>query len=106
MKQVFINYIKNAIEAMPKGGKLVIQIKKVDPDKINIRFMDEGVGMSKETLCKLGQPFYTTKENGTGLGFMISKKIVENHFGEVNIMSEANKGTTIDVMLPLNIIKV
>lgn len=106
LKQVFINYIKNAIEAMPKGGKLVIQIKKVDPDKINIRFMDEGVGMSKETLSKLGQPFYTTKENGTGLGFMISKKIVENHFGEVNIMSEPNKGTTIDVMLPLNTITV
>lgn len=102
LKQVFINYIKNAIEAMPNGGKLVIQISKVNEDQIHIRFKDEGVGMSKETLSKLGRPFYTTKENGTGLGFMISKKIIENHFGKVNIMSEPNVGTTIDVILPLN----
>ncbi|PLS09567.1 PAS domain S-box protein [Neobacillus cucumis] len=101
LKQVFINYIKNAIEAMPKGGKLLIQIKQRDEDKLNICFKDEGVGMTIETLSKLGQPFYTTKENGTGLGFMISKKIIENHLGEVHIMSEPNQGTTIDVILPL-----
>lgn len=104
LKQVFINYIKNAIESMPKGGKLVIQIRAVNHDKINIRFRDEGVGMSKETLSKLGQPFFTTKEKGTGLGYMISKKIIENHLGEVNINSKPNRGTTIDVFLALETI--
>ncbi|MFJ8260268.1 PAS domain S-box protein [Peribacillus asahii] len=101
LKQVFINFIKNAIEAMPKGGQLVIQIRKVNHDKLNVHFKDEGVGMSKETLSKLGQPFYTTKDKGTGLGYMISKKIIENHFGELYIISEPLKGTTIDVFLPL-----
>ncbi|PEC48445.1 hypothetical protein COJ46_09380 [Bacillus sp. AFS077874] len=48
----------------------------------------------------MGQPFYTTKEKGTGLGFMISKKIIDNHFGEIHIESEVNKGTIIEVILP------
>jgi two-component system, sporulation sensor kinase A len=101
LKQVFINFIKNAIEAMPNGGQLVIQIRKVNHDKLNVRLKDEGMGMSKETLSKLGQPFYTTKDKGTGLGYMISKKIIENHFGELSIISEPLKGTTIDVFLPI-----
>jgi two-component system, sporulation sensor kinase A len=101
LKQVFINFIKNAIEAMPNGGQLVIQIKKVNEAKLNIRFIDEGIGMSEETLSKLGQPFYTTKDKGTGLGYMISKNIIENHFGELTIFSEPLKGTTIDVYLPI-----
>lgn len=101
MKQVFINFIKNAIEAMKKGGKLMIQTQKRDNEKMIVRIIDEGSGMSGETINKLGQPFYTTKEKGTGLGFMISKKIIDNHFGEVYIDSEVNKGTTIEINLPL-----
>lgn len=100
MKQVFVNFIKNAIEAMQTGGKLLIQIKQRDDDKIVIRFIDEGTGIPKEILKKMGQPFYTTKENGTGLGFMVSKRIIENHTGEVQIESEWNKGTTIEITLP------
>ncbi|MEH7121543.1 PAS domain S-box protein, partial [Neobacillus vireti] len=103
LKQVFINFIKNAIEAMPNGGQLTIQIRKVNHDQLNVRFIDEGVGMSKETLSKLGQPFYTTKDKGTGLGYMISKKIIENHCGELSLTSEPLKGTTIDVFLPLKL---
>jgi two-component system, sporulation sensor kinase A len=100
LKQVFINFIKNSIEAMSNGGKLIIQIRVVDDHRLNIRFIDNGMGMSAETLAKLGQPFYTTKDTGTGLGYMISKKIIENHLGELAIMSEPLKGTTIDVFLP------
>ncbi|MES9685005.1 ATP-binding protein [Gottfriedia acidiceleris] len=100
MKQVFINFIKNANEAMNKGGKLTIQTQKRDEEKLMIQFIDEGSGMSEETINKLGQPFYTMKEKGTGLGFMISKKIIDNHFGEIHIKSEVNKGTTIEVILP------
>ncbi len=100
MKQVFINFIKNAIEAMKKGGTLTIKTQKTDEGKLMIQIIDEGGGMSEETISKLGQPFYTTKEKGTGLGFMISKKIIDNHFGEIHIKSEVNKGTTIEVILP------
>lgn len=88
-------------EAAVKSGKLVVQIRKRDTEKIVIRVIDQGIGMSKEVLSKLGQPFYTTKEKGTGLGFMISKRIIENHFGEVHIESEINKGTIIEVTLPI-----
>lgn len=101
MKQVFINFMKNAIEAMQKGGKLIIQIKQTDDEKIMVRFIDEGTGIPKEVLSKMGQPFHTTKEKGTGLGFMVSKKIIENHFGEVHIESEWNKGTTLEIRLPV-----
>lgn len=101
MKQVFINFIKNAIEAMQKGGTLTIQIQTSDDDHLLVRFVDEGTGIPKEMLRKMGQPFYTTKENGTGLGFMVSKRIVENHSGQVRIESEWNKGTTIEITLPI-----
>ncbi|TYR79324.1 PAS domain S-box protein [Priestia megaterium] len=101
IKQVCINFIKNAMEAMPKGGKLVIQIKNVNEEKLLIRFIDQGCGIPKHLLSKLGQPFYTTKKKGTGLGFMVSKQIIENHNGTVVISSKENKGTTIEVSLPL-----
>jgi len=100
LKQVFINFIKNAIEAMPNGG--ILMIKLISGEKeVLIRFIDEGCGIPKHLLSKLGQPFYTTKEKGTGLGFMVSKRIIENHQGTVKITSEVNKGTVIDVTLPL-----
>ncbi|MGO0059580.1 PAS domain S-box protein [Brevibacillus fluminis] len=99
MKQVFINFIKNAIEAMPSGGTITIQIKQREDD-IMIRIVDDGTGIPPEILSKIGQPFYTTKEKGTGLGFMVSKKIIENHSGTIHIESEWNKGTTLEITLP------
>ncbi|MGU5103578.1 ATP-binding protein, partial [Escherichia coli] len=84
--------------------KLVIQVSLTAPEKVYVRFIDEGIGMPKEVLAKLGQPFYTTKENGTGSGYMISKKIIENHFGELRITSEVNKGTMIEVSLPQELV--
>ncbi|MFT8323363.1 MAG: ATP-binding protein, partial [Bacillus sp. (in: firmicutes)] len=101
LKQVSINFIKNAIEAMGNGGKLIIQIKNHQSKQVIIRFIDEGCGISSQVLAKLGQPFYTTKEKGTGLGFMVSKKIIENHHGEVSVISKENIGTTIEVRIPL-----
>jgi PAS domain S-box-containing protein len=100
LKQVCINFIKNAIEAMPNGGKLVIQVKNINKEELFIYFIDQGSGIPNHILSKLGQPFYTTKEKGTGLGFMISKRIIENHKGSVAISSVENKGTTIVVRLP------
>jgi len=100
IKQVCINFIKNAIDAMPDGGNLTIQLISSKTQELIIRFIDEGNGIPDELISKLGQPFYTTKEKGTGLGFMVSKRIVENHQGTVTICSEVGKGTTIEVTLP------
>ncbi|MFE1629589.1 ATP-binding protein [Brevibacillus reuszeri] len=100
IKQVCINFIKNAIEAMPQGGKVNIQLDKGE-ELAFIRFIDQGIGIPKHVLEKLGQPFYTTKENGTGLGFMVSKKIIENHQGNIQIFTEEHRGTTIEISLPV-----
>ncbi|WP_261302753.1 PAS domain S-box protein [Paenibacillus andongensis] len=103
LKQVCINFIKNAIEAMPKGGNIVIQLKSKNenPNQLLLRFIDQGCGIPENILSKLGEPFYTTKEKGTGLGFMVSKRIIENHHGEIVVFSEENKGTTIEISLPV-----
>ncbi|MED1472742.1 ATP-binding protein [Bacillus salipaludis] len=100
LKQAFINFMKNSIEAMPNGGELVIQMESINKDGILIRFIDQGCGIPNHILSKVGQPFYTTKEKGTGLGFMVSKKIIENHKGSISISSQENKGTSIEVRLP------
>jgi two-component system sporulation sensor kinase A len=103
LKQVFINILKNAIEAMSVGGYIFIQVKKFDDHQICIRFIDQGCGISKERIPYLGEPFYSIKEKGIGLGLMICNKIVEAHQGKIIIESEMNKGTTVDVILPTTI---
>lgn len=100
IKQVCINFVKNAIEAMPNGGELLIQLARSE-ELLFIRFIDQGGGIPEQVLARLGQPFYTTKEKGTGLGFMVSRKIIENHNGNVRVFSEEHRGTTIEVSLPL-----
>ncbi|MEW9671494.1 PAS domain S-box protein [Ammoniphilus sp. 3BR4] len=101
LKQVFINFIKNAIESMSKGGTVEVEIKALGSERFLIRIADQGCGIPENILSKLGQPFYTTKEKGTGLGFMVSKKIIENHQGDIEVKSEVGKGTTIEVILPI-----
>ncbi|KRF21559.1 PAS domain-containing sensor histidine kinase [Paenibacillus sp. Soil787] len=101
LKQVVINILKNAIEAMTEGGIIEI-IMKIDDNKIVIRFIDQGCGIPEERIGMLGEPFYTTKEKGTGLGLMVSQKIIEAHHGSLNIMSQIGIGTTVDLILPLN----
>jgi two-component system, sporulation sensor kinase E len=101
LKQVFINIIKNAIEAMPNGGILRIEAKQ-RLDSILICIADEGCGIPKERMAKLGEPFYSTKEKGTGLGLMVSFKIVEAHGGKMNIHSEEGKGTTVCLLFPIS----
>lgn len=105
IKQVFINLMKNGIESMPNGGRIRIETRLAGNGFIRIRFQDEGSGLSQELLQKLGQPFYTTKEKGTGLGLMVSFKIIETHRGTISFQSELGRGTTIDVMLPQALIE-
>jgi two-component system sporulation sensor kinase A len=97
LKQVFINFIKNSIEAMPSGGNIKVQVNRESIDWIKILFIDNGCGIPKEGLVRLGEPFYTTKEKGTGLGLMVSRRIIESHGGKVSIRSEVNVGTTVEV---------
>jgi two-component system sporulation sensor kinase A len=100
MKQVFVNIIKNAIEAMPGGGRLSISAR-TDDDKVFIQFVDEGEGIPPELVPRLGEPFFTTKEKGTGLGLLMSHRIVLAHQGTIDISSEVGKGTTVSVVLPI-----
>lgn len=99
VKQVFINVIKNAIEAMIDGGSIRIKLSR-ENDRVFVRIRDEGPGFGEDQLAKIGQPFYTTKEKGTGLGLMVSYKIVDNHQGQINVKSEIGKGTLFEIMLP------
>jgi len=100
VKRAFVNIIKNAIDAMPKGGKLTIKSKESDGN-LEIAFTDTGVGMSKETLEKLWTPLFTTKAKGMGLGLAICKRIIEAHGGYISVESTVGKGTTFTVTIPI-----
>lgn len=103
LKQVFINIVKNGIEAMEgRTGQLKIEAKKLEDDRVLLRFQDQGKGIPKEQLEKMGEPFFTTKEKGTGLGLMVSFKIIESHNGKLIFTSEPDKGTTVEITLPLS----
>jgi len=99
MQRVFTNIIKNAVEAMPQGGKLTIKSQIVDKT-LEISFSDTGPGMSSDVLEKLGTPFFTTKAKGMGLGLAICKRIVEEHGGRILTESTVGNGTTFRIMLP------
>ena len=101
MKQVLLNLIQNSIEAMPNGGKLIIQIKKYET-KLEIEITDTGVGIPDELKRQLFKPFFTTKENGIGLGLLHSKNVVEAHKGELSLESQENEGTLIRITIPLS----
>ncbi len=100
LKQVFINILKNAIEAMPSGGQISIEVKRDASQGVVMRFRDQGVGIPEENLSRIGEPFYTTKESGTGLGLMISYRIIQAHRGRMMIQSHVNQGTTVEINLP------
>jgi signal transduction histidine kinase len=98
LKQVFLNLIKNSVESMMDGGNIYIKAQFKD-NQFVISVQDEGEGIPQEQIEKLGEPFYTTKPNGTGLGLMVTRKIIEEHGGELEIHSVPNQGTTINVIL-------
>ncbi|CCQ92897.1 putative Histidine kinase [[Clostridium] ultunense Esp] len=105
LKQVFINLIKNAIDATPHGGNIHIIVEMANQDMIRISIRDEGVGIAPELLSRLGKPFYTTKEKGTGLGLTVCFQIVRAHRGELQFESEPGKGTTVTILLPVSLQK-
>jgi len=104
IKQVFLNIVKNAFEAMPEAGQFTIRacFKSESEKNIEIAFIDNGIGIKKENLSRLFNPFFTTKVRGTGLGLAVCRRIiVERHHGKIYIESEENKGTTVKVELPV-----
>ncbi|MEW6719751.1 MAG: ATP-binding protein [Thermodesulfobacteriota bacterium] len=104
MRQVFLNVILNSIQAMPDGGELRVatwSVPSARPEGIRVSISDTGTGIPHEHLRKIFQPFFTTKEEGTGLGLAISLGIVQAHNGRIDVESEAGKGTTFHVFLPL-----
>ncbi|WP_462413017.1 ATP-binding protein [Neobacillus sp. Marseille-QA0830] len=100
LKQVFINYTKNAIESMPNGGVLRIEGSCQDEGWVRVRIMDQGCGIPGDIIHQISEPFFTTKEHGTGLGMPVSYQIIEEHNGNIHIESNG-EGTRIEVKLPV-----
>jgi signal transduction histidine kinase len=100
IKQVFLNILKNALEALPFGGEIDVHMDVQDNFQ-RIRFTDNGEGMTDQVLQRIGEPFHTTKPDGNGLGMMIVQKIMASHKGHLVITSEVGAGTTVEVYLPV-----
>ena len=103
LKQVFINLVTNAIEAMrPVGGRLQIDVTLTpDSQQVAVKFTDSGPGILPENLSRLFEPFFTTKEHGLGLGLAICYEIVQQHGGQMTVESELGQGAVFTVWLPL-----
>lgn len=101
LKQVILNVLKNAIEAMPEGGNIHIHLQKGEGGVCVLTVQDEGCGIPEELLPRLGEPFYSLKEKGTGLGLMICNKIIKQHHGSITYQSKAKQGTLVEIKLPL-----
>lgn len=100
IKQVFLNILRNSMEALPFGGNITVTLDVEDGFQM-VTFTDNGEGMNREVLERLGEPFHTTRGDGNGLGIMIVKKIVTAHSGRVAIVSEEGVGTSVTIYLPI-----
>jgi two-component system NtrC family sensor kinase len=113
LEQAFVNLFLNAVEAMGMKGSLTVatEIVRTAPEKaappethrhpqLRITIADTGIGIPPENLSHLFEPFFTTKNHGTGLGLPITRRIVQEHHGDISLHSEPNKGTTFSIVLP------
>ncbi|MBW1718869.1 MAG: PAS domain S-box protein [Deltaproteobacteria bacterium] len=110
LKQVFLNFILNALQAMPEGGNLHIETKvsdktkeerEINDSKVEIKFIDTGIGIPHEYIKKIFDPFFSTREGGTGLGLVIVHNIVDIHSGSIDVESNNGKGTAFNITFPL-----
>lgn len=102
LKEVFLNIVLNAKDAMPNGGSLTIKTSNIDDKGVMIEFTDTGTGILKEDMDKIFDPFFTTKQaKGTGLGLSICQRIITEYKGTIEVDSRPGKGTTITVKLPI-----
>jgi signal transduction histidine kinase len=105
LKQVFMNVILNAIQAMPNGGELTtatkfFTVQERKGSKITIEISDTGIGIPQENLPRLFEPFFTTKNEGTGLGLTNAKRIIQQHGGDIEVQSKFGYETTVIMSLP------
>ncbi|MCK4654315.1 MAG: GHKL domain-containing protein, partial [Candidatus Cloacimonetes bacterium] len=102
LEQAFLNLFLNAINAMPNGGKLTVSVEDDKKSKhLIITVEDTGTGISKTNLSKIFDPFFSTREDGVGLGLSLCHRIIEDHKGKIEIESQINKGTKVFVTLPI-----
>ncbi len=99
MERVILNLWRNAVEAMPEGGTLTVRLWQ-EGSEVKLSISDTGVGITPDHLPHIFKPFYTTKGTGSGLGLAICKKIVDEHGGRIEVVSEEGKGTTFTIVLP------
>lgn len=102
IKQILLNLILNSIQAMPRGGIIRVHTGLRDDRYIFLKVSDTGSGIAPEHLDKIFQPFFTTKEKGTGLGLAIVSRIVNEHGGKITCQSDPQKGTSFEILLPIN----
>ena len=106
MRQIFLNLLTNAGDAMSQGGILITRVKSVDPENgvrgVRIELADSGSGITPADLKRIWEPFFTTKleGKGTGLGLAITRRAIEAHHGTISIDSQLEKGTTVTIFLP------
>lgn len=102
IKQVLINLFKNALEAMEKPGEVTVKVRQTE-QFVYIMITDQGVGIPEGLIPRITEPFFTTKSNGSGLGLMICRKIIEGHEGFMKISSKEHQGTTFKIGLPTHL---
>lgn len=101
LTQAFLNLVLNAMQSMPDGGQIEIRTRFMGTDRIVIEFIDNGVGIPKDRLSRIFDPFYTTKAGGSGLGLSVTQKIIIDHQGRIEVESEVGKGTQFRINLPV-----
>ena len=103
MGQVLLNILLNAVQAMPDGGILRINVQ-ILAERLVVTISDTGEGIPDEILFKVFDPFFTTKKKGqgTGLGLWLSQKIIEQHGGTIHMMSREKQGATVQIVIPLS----
>jgi signal transduction histidine kinase len=102
MRQILLNLVTNAVQAMPRGGELLLRTGKTADDRIRLEVRDTGVGIPPEHLQDIFNPFYTTKEpgQGTGLGLSVVHSVLRRYQGDIRVESEVGVGTTFTIDLP------
>lgn len=100
IKQALLNLVKNAVAAMPSGGTLTIKTER-SGDEVHLLIADTGIGIPEENLPKIFEPYFTTKESGSGLGLTLVFKIIKEHRGEISVSSKEGEGTSFTITLPV-----
>jgi len=100
LKQAFLNIINNSIQVMPEGGTVEVTTTQKG-GSIVVSIEDTGPGIPGDVMSKLFVPFFTTRQTGSGLGLAVTKRIIDNHGGDIEVMSEIGKGTRFDVSIPI-----